>query len=139
MKKRNELKMEKDIFNSIKSLSEGLYYMSETDAEILPFAAGKVSVLNKETFARQLGIKDESQIEERDFDAFFKRLTEIKDWFGDEEKATAERFQKLRDFLEQNLRSLKVFRVGRIEIDIYVLGLDDEGRIFGIKTQAVET
>ncbi len=40
---------------------------------------------------------------------------------------------------EKNLRNLKVFKVGKIQLDIYVVGLDAENRLLGIKTKAVET
>jgi hypothetical protein len=32
-----------------------------------------------------------------------------------------------------------VFKVGRVELDIYVVGLDENGNLMGIKTKAVET
>jgi len=139
MKKDHKEKTENEIFEGIKSLCSGLYYMSETDAEILPFAGGKVKKLTREKFAEEIGVTDHSKIEERDFDSFFKRLVEIKDWFGEEEKKMAKRFSELRDFLIQNLSDLRVFRIGRIEIDIYVVGIDRAGKIVGFKTKAVET
>jgi len=139
MKKDHKEKTENEIFEGIKSLCNGLYYMSETDAEILPFVGGKVKKLTREKFAEEIGVTDHSKIEERDFDSFFKRLVEIKDWFGEEEKKMAKRFSELRDFLIQNLSDLRVFRIGRIEIDIYVVGIDRAGKIVGFKTKAVET
>lgn len=139
MKKDHKEKTENEIFEGIKSLCSGLYYMSETDAEILPFVGGKVKKLTREKFAEEIGVTDHSKIEERDFDSFFKRLVEIKDWFGEEEKKMAKRFSELRDFLIQNLSDLRVFRIGRIEIDIYVVGIDRAGKIVGFKTKAVET
>jgi hypothetical protein len=66
-------------------------------------------------------------------------LTEIQDWFGDEEKETAQKFARLRELLEKNLRDLKVFKVGKIQLDVYVVGLDAESKLTGIKTKAVET
>lgn len=139
MKKDHKEKTENEIFEGIKSLCNGLYYMSEIDAEILPFVGGKVKKLTREKFAEEIGVTDHSKIEERDFDSFFKRLVEIKDWFGEEEKKMAKRFSELRDFLIQNLSDLRVFRIGRIEIDIYVVGIDIAGKIVGFKTKAVET
>jgi hypothetical protein len=41
--------------------------------------------------------------------------------------------------LKENLRDLKVYRIGRIEIDIYVIGIDSQNNLMGIKTKAVET
>jgi hypothetical protein len=139
MKKNRKEKAENEVLEGIKSLCSGLYYMSETDAEILPFFGGKVEKLTKENFAEEIGVTDHSKIEERDFDSFFKRLVEIKEWFGEEEKKMAKRFSELRDFLLQNLSDLRVFRIGKIEIDIYVVGISKSGKIMGFKTKAVET
>lgn len=93
----------------------------------------------KDSLAGQLNLSDETNIEERDFAEFFKNLTEIQDWYGEEEKETAEKFSTVQHLLEKNLRNLAVFKVGQIEIDIYAVGLDNQDVLTGIKTQAVET
>jgi hypothetical protein len=123
----------------IKKATEGLYYISETDAEILPFAGTKAEAVTKENLLPQTGNEISAPVEERNFAEFFARLTKIQDWFGDEEKQTAARFAELQKLLEENLKNLKVFKIGRIEIDVYVVGLDAEGNLTGIKTKAVET
>jgi len=123
----------------IRQISEGLYYISETDAEIFPFTGTKTDAVTKENLLSQTGNKPDAPVEERDFTDFFTRLTKIQDWFGDEEKQTAAKYARLKELLERNLKELKVFKVGRIEIDIYVVGLDAQGNLAGIKTKAVET
>jgi Nuclease A inhibitor-like protein len=123
----------------IKSVAAGLCYMSETDAEILPFSGSRADTVTKENLLNQIGKPADSPVEERNFIEFFARLTEIKDWFGDEEKAATAKFSALKDLLEKNLKDLKVFKVGKIQIDIYVVGLDANGNLAGIQTKAVET
>ena len=121
----------------IKKASEGLYYISESDAEILPFVGEKAEAVNMETILKQ--IKSDAPVEERDFEDFFNRLTELQEWFGDEEARNAKKFAKLKDVLQKNLRNIKVFKVGRTEIDVYVVGLDEKNILTGIQTKAVET
>lgn len=123
----------------IKKACEGLYYISETDAEISPFAGRKAAAVTKEEILSQTKSPSDAFVEERNFDELFTRLTEIQDWFGDEEKQTAQKFADLRDLLKNNLRDLKVFKVGKIELDVYIVGLDAESNLIGIKTKAVET
>ncbi len=123
----------------IRNAAQGLYYISETDAEIIPFVGKKTAAITKEEFLSQTKIPTDSVIGEKDFAEFFARLTEIQDWFGDEEKETAQKFVRLKELLERNLRDLKVFKVGKIQLDIYVVGLDAENSLLGIKTKAVET
>lgn len=128
-----------ELIEQIKSYAAGLYYISETDAEILPFIGEHTESVSKEVILNQTKNKPDELIGEKKIDEFFSRLTEIQDWFGDEEKKTAEKYLSLRKLLEKNLRDLKVFKVGKIQLDIYVVGIDAENRLLGIKTKAVET
>ena len=128
-----------DLTEQIKNAAAGLYYISETDAEIFPFIGSKGDSVTKENLLTQIGKPANAQVEERDFAEIFARLTKIEDWFGDDEKANAAKFAALKDLLEKNLKDLKVFKVGKIQIDIYFVGLDVTGNIAGIQTKAVET
>lgn len=135
----NSTSVEPDLMEQIKNASKGLYYISETDAEILPFTGSKADSVTKEEVLRQTNSQTDVNVEEREFGEIFARLTKMQDWFGDEEKATAERFSALKDLLEKNLRDLKVFKIGSIDIDIYFVGLDAENNLMGIQTKAIET
>ncbi len=128
-----------ELSDQIKKAAEGLYYISETDAEIVPFIGKSAEAITKEEILSQTGCEIDSDVEERDFAEFFARLMEIQDWFGDEEKETAQKFGQLKELLERNLRDLKVFKIGKIQLDVYVVGLDAENILLGVKTKAVET
>jgi len=130
---------EDELKNQLKKATENLFFISETDAEITPFFGRQSQAVTKEEILMQSQGMANVLIEENNFAGFFKRLTEIQDWFGDEEKATAQKFVELKDLLERNLRDLKVFKIGKIQIDVYVVGLDAENNLLGIKTKAVET
>ncbi|HXG82908.1 MAG TPA: nuclease A inhibitor family protein [Pyrinomonadaceae bacterium] len=123
----------------IKKITDGLYYMSETDAEILPFTGKKTQSVTSQEVLNQSKSDSNAAIEEKDFTQFFARLVKIQDWFGDEEKATAAKFTELKNLLEKNLKDLKCFKIGQIQIDIYVVGIDAENNLMGIMTKAVET
>jgi hypothetical protein len=56
-----------------------------------------------------------------------------------EERARGERFQALKGTLEQNLSSLRAFKIGDIERDLIILGKSKTGIVCGIVTQVVET
>jgi hypothetical protein len=128
-----------DFFLYLKKATDGLVYLSETDSEVLPFIGGKYETDNLETLLKQINPASELRIKEINFENFFENLITIQDWFGLEEKETAEKFLKLKKLLEENLKNLKVFQIGEIEIEIYVVGLDKDNNLLGIKTEAVET
>ena len=119
--------------------ARGLNYISETDAEILPFRGEKAEAVTSGELLRQTGHDNEANVEEISPDAFFAPLTRVQDWFDDSRRSQATRFAALYDELRSKLRDLHVFRVGSVRIDIFVVGLDAEGRLAGVKTKAVET
>ena len=137
--KSNEKHSADNLVERIKKIVRNLYYISETDAKILPFSGAKTESLDKETLLAEIGSVDNSPVEERKFEEFFSRLTEIQDWFGDEEKESAKKFTELKELLQKELKDLRVFKIGNIEMDIYVVGLDSENNLRGVKTKAVET
>lgn len=130
---------ENDLSNKLIEATKNLYYISETDAEITPFIGRPASAVTRQEVLLQIGKPVDEAVEERDFSEMFERLTKIQEWFGEEETETAKKFEHLRDLLTENLKDLKIYKIGRIELDVYVVGLDKRGILTGIKTKAVET
>jgi len=130
---------ERRMIDAFAQVSNGLVYISETDAEVLPFIDGEADAVTKETVLKAAGLPDDTRVEEVDFDQFFARLSAVKDWYGDEEKKRAGQFARLGEVLQGYLRELKVFRLGRVQIEIYIAGLDETNHLAGIRTRAVET
>jgi len=124
-------------FDQLKAACAGWFYMSETDAELEPFCGEKTDAVTRELMLKATANAETAPIEEGNLDSFFAHL-----WFNDKDGATrapSGPIQNLRSLLEDNLGDLKVFRIGRIRIDVYVVGRDREGHLAGIKTRAVET
>jgi hypothetical protein len=134
-KKKNDA----SLFERIAKGCEGLTYMSETDAPITAFDGGKATGLNAGALADIVGIDSDVPVEEITLARFFDRLTTIQDWFGEREKENAKKFSELKNLLQEDLRDLKVFRFGSVQIDIIVAGTDQTGNVAGIRTFAVET
>jgi Nuclease A inhibitor-like protein len=137
--KKSKNSSENSLIGELTNAVKGLYYISETDAEIFPFSGQKVSEISRLEILRQTENSEGCEVEERDFNEIFDRLTTIQDWFGKNEIDRAEKFLKLRKILENHLRDLKVFKLGRIKKEIYFVGVDSENFLKGIKTIAVET
>jgi hypothetical protein len=133
------MKNENEIFQAIEIACEGLIYISETDAPIIPFIDGTTADIKTEIIRQHVGAAADVPIEERNFTEFFDRLTSIKDWYGKKEIARAKKFFELKTLLEENLCDLKVFRIGSRSIDIFVLGTGANGTLMGVTTKAVET
>lgn len=127
-----------DLETALAKACEGLIYISETDSPVTVYAGPKLSELSVSTISPHI-TKSDQQIEEAAFKAFFSRLTTPKEWHGDRERKRAKKFLDLQKLIEENLMEPHVFRVGRIRVRIYVVGLDSDGRVVGVEMDATET
>ena len=125
----------------IKNLSADLMYPSESDEKIEYFEMEHSTdeKLSLADFRMYNGIKPETVITEIPFDDFFKPLVKIEDWFGDDEKKWAEDSLKLKNLLTDKAKDFQGFKVGSIEIDVFVFGKLDECKWIGLKTKMIET
>ena len=53
--------------------------------------------------------------------------------------ATAQRFQQLMATLKQELSHLTVYRVGDVQVAVFILGLAADGTVAGMRTMLIET
>lgn len=112
----------------IQERADNLVYISEQDWDVNVFVIGRnISVLNAESFRAANPFIAFEPIEEIPVDEFFTRL---------ENRDAA--WTNLRNYLEANLTSLKVFKAKNIRREVYAVGLF-QGHIVGIRTFAVET
>lgn len=117
----------------------GLIYISETDAEVEPFFGAESGEVTPQKIFPFIDFAKRNEVEEIDCEQFFDKLTGNRDWFGADEKKRAKQFASLHSLLKENVTGLKVFRFGKIRIDIFVVGIDKEKRLAGVRTRAVET
>ena len=126
------------LLEAITEACRELQFVSETDADITPFSAPHPESRSALAYLKALDVAQQ-EIEERDFERLFERLTAEKDWHGPRENKRAAQFEKLRKILSDGLEDLRVIRVGKIRIDIYIAGISASGNLLGVKTKAIET
>lgn len=124
---------------ALRQVAQGLLFPSETDAPIEPFfwpdEAPKTPSV--EVVAKRLK-ESPSAIKTQSLATFFKPTLAEEEWHNAQEKAEVKRFQALLDVVKQSLEAVKVFRIGKVEIEVYVVGRISDGYA-GFKTQVVET
>jgi len=129
-----------DVFHeAVRNVCEGLIYISETDAPVVPYLGKVCNEVNAKEVIEQTGSDKNAPVEECTFQEFFERLTADRDWYGETDRARAKKFLELQKLLEECLSQRKVFRIGRVRLNIYAVGLDSEGLLCGVSTLAVET
>lgn len=129
-----------DLIAKIRSATDGLFYVSETDApfEIVEF--GFVNGNSLPDYISAMGKSSSDLPEQVSPEEFFSRLTRIESWFTETERERAGRYAVLWQLLQSGLEDIRVLRFGKIRIEIFVVGrAKNSGKLIGIKTVAVET
>lgn len=118
----------------------GLLYMSESNEPFdVVYWKGDCTPLDAGRVLKLAGHPPDTPIAVVPLDDFFKDLTQDQDWFGEEEKVDAQRYRKLLDVIKSRLTDAKVYRIGEVNVEIYIVGQTPGGDWAGVKTLAVET
>ena len=118
-------------------LSEALLFMSETDApltyyELSPEKSKEWPPSTASQFLQLIGEDPATHVEKLASEKFFRDLRP-----GNEDRE--DQVAALQKAMTGELRDLEGFRVGEIQIQIFVLGTDNSGKVAGLRTLSVET
>ncbi len=132
------MKTDEQILSELREASAGLLFMSESE---YPFEVVRPGA-DEPTPAslRQLsGGAADAPVETRSLEDFFRIAISEEDWRSAEERATAKKYQALVALLKENLMNVKAYRVGSINIPVYLIGQSAQGNWLGLSTRVVET
>ena len=129
------------VLKSLVLASRGLLFMSETDAPFTPVDAPQSPFAGLDDAAvRSLaGHPATDAVEVISVDAFFRNAVKEQEWHTPEELANAKRYQALVALIHAELPDAKVYRVGKIALDVLILGTGPGGGALGLTTKVVET
>ena len=125
--------------SALKEATTSLLYPSETDQPFDVFEWKAEGTLSKAKLI-QLGEEDPRvKVTEVKLGAFFENLISVSAGDSASERADAASFQHLLDVLNEHLSNIRVFRVGQIEVNYYVVGTTASGTWAGVIAAATET
>jgi Nuclease A inhibitor-like protein len=127
-----------DQINQLTELTKDLFYISESDAlwQVHPLKTDEPVMEQLVTIANQ---PPSVEVEVRDWQQFLQHATTVQDWMSDDEKATVARYQALKTYVDTTLTDVQVYRLGTVEISVFVVGTTANCDIIALATQAVET
>jgi len=130
-----------ELIKTLADASNGLLYQTELDYpfEVFIHENTKDTVINKETILKLMRGSPDDYIEDFDFDFLFSTPTLDQDWHSPEDKKRVARFRNLVSSIRNNLTEIKVFRKGRIYIDVYIAGRAPSGNIAVVSTKQMQT
>lgn len=126
----------KEITDRLSLLSKDLLFPSESEYPLEPFT-WESATLKPETILKRSQKPSDTPIEAIALEDFFAPVTTDEDWFEDEDRQVAQRFRDLQAAIA-TLENVQVFRLGKIEIDVYIVGAIGPDLV-GLKTTVIET
>jgi Nuclease A inhibitor-like protein len=128
-----------DILKQLKLVSDGLLFMSESEYPFEVFLWEGAARITPQEVVQRMGHFPDSPTQTISVDNFFSAATTESDWHGDEEKEIVAKFKALVQTIKLNLANPIVYRLGKIEIDVYIIGETPTGDLAGLSTKVVET
>jgi Nuclease A inhibitor-like protein len=120
-------------------LIDGLLVPSETDAAFEIFLWPAHLPWQPALIVQGLQLPADTPINQLALAAFFAPLTRMRQSDTPAMREQRQRFVALQTWLEANLAEIAMYRIGTIEIAVWIIGRTAEGRLIGLTTMQVET
>ncbi|MBD2511656.1 nuclease A inhibitor family protein [Nostoc muscorum FACHB-395] len=133
--------MTNEITEKLKQASDGLLMISESEYSFEAFLWSNQAQepMTAQKLLQLTGDSLETSIEEVELDYIFRNCAEEKEWHDEIQKQNVPKFRSLVKTLKDNLTDIKVYRLGTINIDVYIVGKTLSRDFAGISTKVVET
>jgi hypothetical protein len=128
-----------DLISRLEQAVDSLLFPSEGDAPLHVFVWRESTPFSPEALLIHAGYDQTTPVRTSDLESFFRPVTTPRAWYGEEEQERLRRFSALLDLLNAELSDVKVYKVGTVAIDVYVVGRDAQGNYLGVTTNVVET
>ncbi|WP_265270256.1 nuclease A inhibitor family protein [Nostoc sp. KVJ3] len=130
--------MSGEIVEKLKEASTGLLMMSESDYPFEVVLWKGAAPATQEKILQLTGSQD-LPVEVVDLDYLFRNCAFEQEWHNELQKEDVKKFQTLIQTLKDNLSNINVYRIGQINLDVYMIGQTKDGDLAGLVTKLVET
>ncbi|MBW4562309.1 MAG: nuclease A inhibitor family protein [Mojavia pulchra JT2-VF2] len=133
--------MTNEIIEKLKQASDNLLMLSESEYpfEVFLWAGQTQETLTNQKLLQLTGHQQDTPVETVDLDYFFRNCAQEKDWYDETQIENVQKFQSLVKALKDNLTNIKVYRLGKVNIDVYIVGQTPSKELAVISTKVVET
>jgi hypothetical protein len=133
------MKNDEEILQMLREATDGLLFMSESDYPFELVSWGPMDEVTSDYLCREAGAAPGAPVQVMSLEQFFERAMSEPEWKGKQELVIARRYQALVRLLKENLDELRVYKIGEINIPVYILGRSNSGNWLGLSTRVVET
>jgi predicted HTH transcriptional regulator len=125
------------IAKTLAQASQGLLMPSESEYPFEVFVWEDVE-LTPEKILELTNYPPATFIEQVELDYFFRNVAIEKDWHDEIQRENVAKFQNLVQVIKDNLAEIRVYRIGTIEVNVYIVGKTNDG-LAGLATKVIET
>lgn len=125
------------ITETLTQASQGLLMPSESEYPFEVFIWAGAELIS-EKILELTHYPPATSIEEVELDYFFRNVINQKDWHDKIQKENVAKFQNLVQVIKDNLAEIRVYRIGTIEVNVYIVGKTNDG-LAGLATKVIET
>jgi hypothetical protein len=125
------------VTETLTQASQGLLMPSESENTFEVFI-WEGTELTSEKILELTHYPPATSIEEVELDYFFRNVATEKDWHDKIQKENVVKFQNLVQVIKNNLAEIRVYRIGTIEVNVYIVGKTNDG-LAGLATKVIET
>lgn len=118
------MKTDEQICAELRSAAAGFLVMSESDYPLEVVIWDGKTPITPEYLCRICGKPDGSIVQETDLETFF---------------GAKGKFRKVVTAIKDNLADVKVYKVGEIDIPVFIVGRSQEGNWLGLSTRLIQT
>jgi hypothetical protein len=134
------MRSDEEILAELARAAEGLWYMSESDYPLEPVRLEGPEEPSHERLRELAGKDPDAPVETRSLEEFFAdRAAARQPPANSSAPASPGSFHAVLQTLRGNLSDIRIYRVGEINIPVYVLGRAASGNWLGLSTRVVET
>lgn len=133
------MKSDDEVVEELSKATEGLLFMSESDYPFETIYWKELPEVSPAFLRNLAGLQIDAPVETISLDDFFRVAASDADWRSAESRQEAVKYQNLVSYLKENLDNVKVYKLGRVNMPVYVVGQSKTGNWLGVSTRVVET
>jgi hypothetical protein len=133
------MKSDDEILKELQRSTTGLMVMSESDYPFEVVGIESNQKLSHDALRKLAGSNADETIVLGDVDSFFRTSVSEPEWKNESQVATARRFQNVVKILKEELSDVRVYKIGKIDISVLILGKSPQGNWLGLSTRVIET
>lgn len=128
-----------EVVEQLQQAVSGLRFASESDFPFEVFLWDQPTIETPRELLKQLGRPSETPLERVELDDFFAEAVTEQDWQTAAEREAARQYRRLVATINLVLSQVQIYRVGTIQIEVYIVGKTPTNTYAGLVTRVVET